>query len=56
MIVMLNKFLIFYNKFLKTKEKFLALLKNGPTISEKEASVWNNKIKQGYKSWTIETF
>ena len=35
---------------------FLTILKNGPTISEQEAKVWENNIKEGYKSWKIEEF
>ena len=44
------------NKIAKKEEDFLRVLENGPTISEKEADAWDDKIKQGYKSWTIETF
>ncbi len=38
------------------EDDFLAILKNGPTISKKETEVWENDIKQGYGSWKIEEF
>jgi len=44
------------NKIVKQEDDFLTILANGPTISEKEAKVWEADIKQGYNSWKIEEF
>ena len=41
---------------IKNDDDFLAILKNGPTISEKEAKELENDIGQGWKNWTIEGF
>ena len=41
---------------IKNDDDFLAILKNGPTISEKEAKELENDIEQGWKNWTIEGF
>jgi len=43
-------------KIEKPKDDFLTLLANGPTITEKEAQIWENDIKKGYKSWNIKEF
>ena len=59
-----NKMEIFYHKKMdilnqKSTQKnsnFLKILKNGPTISSKEVDIWEQNIKNGYKSWTIEKF
>ena len=44
------------DKIMKKEQDFLNILENGPTISEQEAKVWENNIKEGYKSWKIEEF
>lgn len=41
---------------IKNDDDFLVILKNGPTISEKEAKELENDIGQGWKNWRIEGF
>ena len=39
-----------------TEDDFLTFLRNGPTISEQDARIWEQSITDGYKNWNIETF
>jgi len=38
------------------EDELLTLLANGPTISQKEATLWEQDITKGYKSWNIQEF
>ena len=38
------------------EDNFLTILANGPTISTQEANEWEQRIREGYKSWNIEEF
>jgi hypothetical protein len=37
-------------------DDFLDILAKGPTLSQDELNTWEQDIKNGYKSWTIEAF